>query len=408
MKVEFEVNSTPNPLGRYLTWSPSPCRIRVSDPSGISGNSVTLKISSKTAGATGGSLVFRKTTSGAFSASINLTVPKSGESVPFQAAGKYPQASNRDGDVQIEAHNGTTLVGSVPVMVRIRKNANELTAEERERFLSAFAQLNAKGLGRFTDFREMHTSTSSPQAHGAAGFLPWHRIYILDLERELQEIDPSVALPYWRFDQPAPKLFKKNYLGEADPVTGAVHFDSANPLQFWTTDGVQGFMRRPRFNTNTQSANVIDETATLNLGNDYDAFIDMEGDPHGYAHTSFMGPISSVPTAARDPLFFLLHCNVDRLWAKWQRKNDRYDPDSPEAYSTSPQPINHNLTDSLWPWNGVTGSGRPPTAPGGALASSLAVSAPGPMPLVLNTLDYQGNLSNLDRFGYDYDDVEFA
>jgi len=42
----------------------------------------------------------------------------------------------------------------------------------------------------------------------------------------------------------------------------------------------------------------------------------IEIDPHGYAHTSFGGWISSVPTAAKDPLFFMLHANVDRLWAK--------------------------------------------------------------------------------------------
>ena len=57
----------------------------------------------------------------------------------------------------------------------------------------------------------MHTNVSSPQAHGAPGFLPWHRAYILDLERELQAIDPSVALPYWRFDRPAPNLFTLDF-----------------------------------------------------------------------------------------------------------------------------------------------------------------------------------------------------
>jgi tyrosinase len=111
--------------------------------------------------------------------------------------------------VKIEARVGATLVGSVQVMVRVRKNANTLTAGERNRLVSAFAQLNNQGLGRFADFRNMHTNVSSPQAHGAPGFLPWHRAYLLDLERELQAIDPSVALPYWRFDQAAPIIFAR-------------------------------------------------------------------------------------------------------------------------------------------------------------------------------------------------------
>ena len=48
---------------------------------------------------------------------------------------------------------------------------------------------------------------STVEAHGFSAFYPWHRAYLLDLERELQNIDPSVSLPYWRFDQPAPGLF---------------------------------------------------------------------------------------------------------------------------------------------------------------------------------------------------------
>jgi tyrosinase len=47
----------------------------------------------------------------------------------------------------------------------------------------------------------MHTAQSIAQAHGDRGFLPWHRAYLLDLERELQGIDPQVTLPYWRFDR---------------------------------------------------------------------------------------------------------------------------------------------------------------------------------------------------------------
>ena len=84
----------------------------------------------------------------------------------------------------------------------------------------------------------MHTSVSSPQAHGAAGFLPWHRAYLLDLERELQAIDPSVALPYWRFDQPAPNLFTRDFLGVSDAL-GTVQFSADQSA------AVLGDRRRP-------------------------------------------------------------------------------------------------------------------------------------------------------------------
>lgn len=262
------------------------------------------------------------------------------------------------------------LVGSVRVMVRVRKNANALTPGERDRFLSAFGTLNDQGHGRFKDFRDLHTTTSDLQAHRAPGFLPWHRAYLLDLERELQAIDPSVSLPYWRFDQAAPNLFTTDFIGASGP-NGTVQFSNNNPLQFWTTDNVLGVNRRPLNNWNpaTQPAPiVINEAQTLALGaasNLYRLFRGMEGNPHGQTHISFGGSISSIGTAAKDPMFFLLHCNVDRLWAKWQRQNGRFNPAHAASYDTTTPPsrIGHNLPNTMWPWNGITGGPRPPTAP---------------------------------------------
>ena len=183
------------------------------------------------------------------------------------------------------------------------------------------------------------------------GFLPWHRAYLLDLERELQAIDPSVALPYWRFDQPAPNLFTPDFFGTSNAV-GTVQFSNSNPLQFWTTDGVQGINRAPRNNWNpaTQPGpGIITEAQTLALGTQYPAFRTMEGNPHGTAHTRFGGSIRQIGTAAKDPLFFLLHCNVDRLWAKWQRQNGRFNPAQAASYDNSwrkpdrPQPAGHDV-----------------------------------------------------------------
>jgi len=410
MKVEIEVNNSTDPKAQFVTWTPCPCRIRVTDPTGVTASTVNLRIAA-TAAAAGGEVVFRAGTSGAFSATLTVQVPTSGSTVPFFAAGRFGRASTRSGDATIQARMGTTSVGTADVMVRIRKNANALTSDERDRFVAAFAQLNNQGAGRFSDFRLMHTDESSPQAHFAAGFLPWHRAYLLDLERELQAIDPSVALPYWRFDQPAPKLFNRDFFGVSDSL-GAVQFSAGNPLRFWTTDGVQGINRRPFFNTSTGRPGVRTEAQTLALGgggNLYRLFRNLEGNPHGTAHTSFGGSISSIGTAARDPLFFLLHCNVDRLWAKWQRQFGRANPAQASAYDSNPDnPVGHNLADSMWPWNGIVGGDRPSTAPGGALAASSAVSAPGPQPRVQDCVDYQGSVSAAARLGFDYDDVPSA
>jgi tyrosinase len=407
MDVELQINNSADLAARFVSWAPSPCRIRVTNPSGTTTPSVSLRISGRSV-AGGGAVVFRRNTTGSFSNSVTVSVPIDGTSVRFFVAGRFGRPSVNNGDVTIEARMGTTRVGSVAVMVRIRKNANRLTAAERDRFVAAFAQLNNQGAGRFADFRNMHTLAGDPEAHRRPGFLPWHRAYILDLERELQAIDPSVALPYWRFDQPAPNIFTPEFLGVSDSL-GTVQFSPTNPLQFWRTDGVQGINRLPFFNPATQPADVISEAQTLALGVQYPAFRSMEGNPHGFAHTSFDGSISSIPTAARDPLFFLLHCNVDRLWAKWQRQNNRFDAAQAASYdSAAANRIGHRLPDTMWPWNGITSPPRPSTAPGGAMAASPCVSAPGVEPRVQDSLDYQGRVNSAARMGFDYDDVPFS
>jgi tyrosinase len=411
MNIELQINNSIDPRARYVSWAPAPCWIRVTKPSGANSPTINVRISGKSA--TGaGEVVFRGDATGQFSSVLTVPVPVTGATVPFFIAGKFGRPSVSDGDVTIEASVGGALVGSVPVMVRVRKNANALTPNERDRFVSALARLNNQGTGRFSDFRAMHTFVALSQAHGAPGFLPWHRAYLLDLERELQALDPSVSLPYWRFDQAAPNVFRPEFLGASDNL-GNVRFTAANPLRFWRTDGVPGIIRRPipSFNLNAAPPGLLTEAETLGLGNLYRLFRIMEANPHGRAHTRFdnFSLISDPGTAPRDPLFFLLHCNVDRLWAKWQRRNGRFNPAQAASYDNSPgSPIGHNLSDTMWPWNGVTGGSRPPTAPGGTLASSPGISGPGLHPRVRDLLDYQGAVSAASRMGFDYDDVPFV
>jgi tyrosinase len=408
MDVELQINNSIKPEARFVTWSPCPCRIRVTNPAGTNTPTVSVKITGVSA-AGGGAVVFRSGTTGAFANTVTLTVPVDGTSVPFFTAGKFGQPSVNDGDVKIEARVGTTLVGSVPVMVRIRKNANNLTTGERDRFISAFAKLNNQGLGRFADFNNMHKAPGYTQAHAAPGFLPWHRAYILDLERGFQAIDPSVTLPYWRFDQPAPNIFTRDFMGESD-TNGTVKFRNGNPLEFWKTDNNPGVSRTPLFPTSQAPPNPMKEAQTLALGKDFRAFRTMEGNPHGLAHTSFGGYIQDPTTAAKDPLFFLLHCNVDRLWAKWQRQNSRFDPGDAASFDQRPtSKPGHKLNDTMWPWNGITSATdptRPSDAPGGPMAPSPVVGAPGKEPRVRDCLDYHGVINPASIMGFDYDDVQ--
>jgi tyrosinase len=426
MRTEITIDGADHAGANYITWAPIHSSIRLAEADGGAAV-VEALLQNQNPDSEKGQVVFRDAIPGEGQDRLRLPLPADGTPVSFFIAGKFGHPSEDDKDAVIEAVEANTgaALSTKALMVRIRKNANNLTDEERDRFLSAFAELNAQGLGRFRDFRDMHTNASVFEAHFNHGFLPWHRAYLLDLERELQQIDPSVALPYWRFDKPAPNLFTREFMGVPNR-DGVVQFEPGHPLEFWETDGGVGITRTPLFDTETSPASplppadpLLNQEATLNLGNRYADFMDMEDNPHGSAHVSFTGFIRSLQMAARDPLFFMLHCNVDRLWARWQWLNQRFDTANPDTYlfqgsagdpgSTRP---GHNLYDTMWSWNGVTGTGapndRPPTAPGGTLSASPAAAAPGPTPTVGDMIDYQGVINSENRLGFDYDRVRFA
>ncbi len=428
MRTEIALSNQDRAGKSYLTWAPVAATIRLLEPDSAAPVGVVL---SNKDPVRGGQLEFGTSRTAPLQPTLSLTLPANGSPVRFFVAGDFPKASSADGDAIIRS--ATASIGrelsTKAVMVRIRKNANLLGPAERGRFVTALARLNNQGAGVFKDFRAMHREQAAlNQAHSAAGFLSWHRAYLLDLERELQKIDPSVALHYWRFDLPAPNLFTPDFLGRTTPA-GNVTFSSTNLLRLWTTDNQTGINRRPLFDVATRGAFVKPQAATLLMGGRrpnaiFDAgpgadplsnFDGMEGDPHGNAHTSFQGYIQDASTAPRDPLFFLLHCNVDRLWGLWQWLNDRFDGTQPKTYffrGTAGTPnattVGHNLGDTMWPWNNVRTPPRPSSAPRTPFPSAANAPAPGPTPKVGDMIDYHGMLRETSYAGFAYDDVPYG
>ena len=394
----------------YVTWRPVEITL-ASSPPVPGGTPLEVTVSARTLTG-GGRMLFADRLTHAGAPSLDITLPVDGSGTTVWAGGAFPNASTRFGDVIVEVRDRTagTLLGSRPTMVRIRKDANRLTSAERGRFLRAMAILNGSASGRFTDFRDMHVAgPPDREAHGGPGFLPWHRIYLLDLERELQAIDGQVALPYWRFDAAAPNVFTRSFMGVSGPQD-RVQFTPTNPLSAWVAASLPGVERGPGVGPQTVPA-VRTEQETLALGGspaaDFAPFAIMQGNPHGRAHTSHLsGVITDPGTAPQDPLFFLLHCNVDRLWAKWQWAFRRHDPAVARAFVPGSTRAGHRLADRLWPWSGPLAAPRPTTAPGGALSPSPMTAAPGSSPRVRDTIDYLGSVSDT-HLGFAYDDVPF-
>ncbi|MEL6552538.1 MAG: tyrosinase family protein [Cyanobacteria bacterium J06621_11] len=69
----------------------------------------------------------------------------------------------------------------------------------------------------------------------------------------------------------------------------------------------------------------------------------------GIAHQlDILGTMDSVPCSPYDPIFWLHHANVDRLWAQWQDQGHSGNT----FYPATDRPFGHNLSDPMWPWDG--------------------------------------------------------
>ena len=307
--ISLQVFGATDPKVGYIAWTPVPLTILNPDRSDD-----VVKLTNESFGGSSTRVVFFRAPSD--DPVEEILVPLNGEvAVDLYVAGKFQSDQKHKGaspdskDVRINAAFETepnAVIATLELMVRVRRNANELSDKARVDFLRALAAVNGitqnptagpgPGQGVYTtDFVKMHVAGANTSEHGDSMFLPWHRLYLLDLERQLQEVIPEVSLPYWRFDQPAPNLFKQNFMGEMTQIprditqpggeldvggsnTPMAMFATNNPLSKWQIESTQGIPRAARFNPETESANgfsdpgggtnftLRDQQATINLG----------------------------------------------------------------------------------------------------------------------------------------------
>ncbi len=94
--------------------------------------------------------------------------------------------------------------------------------------ISVYDLFNAIHIG-IRRVRTPDRSTTN-MGHNSAGFCPWHREFLLRLEKEMQKKVPSSFIPYWDWTdhQGIAKLFTKKRLGERSGpiVNGYFAFDA--------------------------------------------------------------------------------------------------------------------------------------------------------------------------------------
>ena len=111
MIVQVEINNSTVPAAQFLSWTPAPCRIRMTNSTGSTGPTASVKLSSASA-AGGGAVVFRAGTSGAFANAHADRADQRGVGAVLRRR-EILSPSKNAGDVTIEARVGTALVGNV-------------------------------------------------------------------------------------------------------------------------------------------------------------------------------------------------------------------------------------------------------------------------------------------------------
>jgi polyphenol oxidase len=182
------------------------------------------------------------------------------------------------------------------------------------------------------DFCSLDTADPA-QIHFCWWFLAWHRAYISVTERKIRQIsgDDSFTYPYWNWS--SDRLIPEAYARQGSPLANAVRFARSSPPGL--TDGEVGYrpddpvlkklgvvgLGSKSFEAKTRGdiRFSFGGIARPNPGNAFGNNA-IEGTPHGPVHNYVGGggDMSDFETAARDPIFFAHHGNLDRLWETWR------------------------------------------------------------------------------------------
>lgn len=169
-------------------------------------------------------------------------------------------------------------------------------------------------------------------------FLPWHRAYLHHFEKIVRDEilrlggPADWALPFWNYSdtraaRQLPPAFKATtWPGPGDnplrePRRGP-EMNASGELREEVVDTTQMFQQTVFTPPTTSIGAGFGGTRgpvgshTGAAGSQMGA---LEDTPHGLVHGGVGGLMSSFNTAARDPIFWLHHANVDRLWEAWRR-----------------------------------------------------------------------------------------
>ncbi|MGW4914197.1 tyrosinase family protein [Streptomyces sp. NPDC004270] len=277
-------------------------------------------------------------------------------------------------------------------MAYVRKDVGRLTAGERKRLVDAF--LEVKRRGEYDEFVRMHIDHYTADgerglrtAHMAPSFLPWHRRFLLELERALRRVDGSVTVPYWDWtrDRTTSSVpWTRDLLGgngrarDQQVMTGPFAYSAGH----WTikegiTDGE--FLARDlgragapiALPTRAQLAQALndpvydvapwDSTVSRGFRNKLEGWGSGSGSTswrnHNRVHR-WVGGAMLGGASVNDPVFWFHHAFVDLQWERWKARHrgQRYVPAGPPGRGDPQHRRVVARGEKLPPWDVTPGS----------------------------------------------------
>jgi N-acetylneuraminic acid mutarotase len=158
---------------------------------------------------------------------------------------------------------------------------------------------------------------SDPEQYQQWYFLPWHRLMLHQFEGVIREVlhDEDFTLPYWNpvtgnpDDLVVPAVFR-------DP--GSTLYDGTR--WFWVNNGE----RIDTLYKDWLTLDALNEKFYIDSPNGSLGFNPrLDQNPHFFTHFALGGDMAEFSTVGADPMFYLHHANIDRLWESWNQLGNK-------------------------------------------------------------------------------------
>jgi tyrosinase len=260
---------------------------------------------------------------------------------------------------------------------RLRKDWVDLTRAEQALYLAGVNKIKTTPYGNepnagpghniYDVFIMIHGETANKAyAHQAAGFLAWHRKYLIEYETAIRTVHPRfkcVTVPYWDWSAEtyeckrngvfqgaskscetyhAASQFLRDFGGPGDSTktkaqgapthgssgAGPVGCLTTGPFKNWVDHTGKCLSRGVNWRVEDQKPftgriRLAEILQMKNYGSQFEAGfrVVLEGIPHGSTHNYLGGHMRSFISPA-DPIFFSHHSYIDKVWAVWQDCHD--------------------------------------------------------------------------------------